>query len=258
MSSDLFIEVKNLQKSFMIGGQNVLILKDINFSVQSKDYMIIFGPSGCGKSTLLHTILGLEPPTSGTVLFLSSDFYAGTTEDDRAVIRKQHIGMIYQQPNWIKSLTVIENVAFPLTLLGYEREAAFVEAHKQLAGVEMDNWAGYKPNDLSSGQQQRIALARALVNNPQIIIADEPTGNLDYDSGQTVMRLLQSLNTDQGKTIIMVTHDLEYLQFSKSAVKMLDGRIVGNYTEKDKPQLFKELHFKRGVMNADTKKNAKN
>jgi putative ABC transport system ATP-binding protein len=247
MAADILIEAKNIHKTFMVGNQQVQILKNVNFKVITSDYLIIFGPSGCGKSTLLHTILGLEPPSEGQVVFLGHDLYANTNEDDRAVLRKQHVGMIYQQPNWIKSLTVIENIAFPLTLLGMSHETAFPKAMEQLEGVEMANWAHYRPNDLSSGQQQRIALARALINNPQVIIADEPTGNLDFESGKMVMKLLQKLNDEQHKTIIMVTHDLEYLQYSKSAVRMLDGQVVGLYDESNKDELLQELHFKRGV-----------
>ncbi len=248
MAETVLIEAKGIHKTFMVGSQQVQILKNVNFRAMTNDYLIIFGPSGCGKSTLLHTVLGLEPPSEGQVMFLGQDLYANTTEDDRAVMRKQHVGMIYQQPNWIKSLTVIENIAFPLTLLGMAHETAFPKAMEQLDGVEMGNWANYRPNDLSSGQQQRIALARALVNNPQVIIADEPTGNLDFESGKMVMKLLQKLNEEQHKTIIMVTHDLEYLQYSKSAVRMLDGQVVGVYDQSNKEQLLQELHFKRGVV----------
>ena len=238
--------VDHVSKSFRIGVQDVQILKDVSFSIKEGDFVIIFGPSGCGKSTMLHGILGLEPPSTGTINFFSIDIYDGTSEDDRAIIRKQHIGMIYQQANWIRSLSVVENVAFPLMLLGTERNDAVIKAMRYLEEVSMTQWANYSPTELSSGQQQRVALARALVNNPSVIVADEPTGNLDFESGQIVMKLLSDLSKTQGKTIIMVTHDLEYLPYAQTAVRMLDGKVEGIYTPKDHEKLFKELKFKRG------------
>ena len=254
----------------------VPVLKDVSFTVEPLDFLIIFGPSGCGKSTLLHTLIGLEPPTSGKVIFLGKDLYgekassiksqvsrmgnkknktlntkhlmpnANSGEDERSEFRKRHIGMVYQQPNWIRSLTVVENVAFPLLLLGQEREKSLTEAREMLAALEMSLWQDYLPSELSSGQQQRVALARALINSPKVIIADEPTGNLDYESGQELMELLVDLNKKQGHTIIMVTHDLEYLDFATKVMKMLDGRLVAFYEGKDKEKLMGEIKGKRG------------
>lgn len=238
------ITIENLQKSYIVGGQEVQILKDISFEIATGDFMIIFGPSGCGKSTLLHSILGLEEPSKGKVTFLGQDLYDNFTEDDRSEFRKMHIGMVYQQPNWVKSLSVIENVAFPLLLLGYEKQNAMSQARVLLKTIEMENWANYVPTELSSGQQQRIALIRALITNPQIIIADEPTGNLDYESGQKLMELLTYYNQKEQKTIVTVTHDLEYLKFSKTAVKILDGKVVQIY--KNIEEIEKQVKYKRG------------
>lgn len=273
---DTIIRVEHLSKSFPVGAQMVPVLKDVSFTVEPLDFLIIFGPSGCGKSTLLHTLIGLEPPTSGKVIFLGKDLYgektssikspvsrrgnkknktlntkhlmpnANSGEDERSEFRKRHIGMVYQQPNWIRSLTVVENVAFPLLLLGQEREKSLAEAREMLAALEMSLWQDYLPSELSSGQQQRVALARALINSPKVIIADEPTGNLDYESGQELMELLVDLNKKQGHTIIMVTHDLEYLDFATKVIKMLDGRLVAFYEEKDKEKLMAEVKGKRG------------
>ena len=273
---DTIIKVEHLSKSFPVGAQMVPVLKDVSFTVEPLDFLIIFGPSGCGKSTLLHTLIGLEPPTSGKVIFLGKDLYgekassikspvsrrenkknkipntkhlmpnANIGEDERSEFRKRHIGMVYQQPNWIRSLTVVENVAFPLLLLGQEREKSLAEAREMLAALEMSLWQDYLPSELSSGQQQRVALARALINSPKVIIADEPTGNLDYESGQELMELLVDLNKKQGHTIIMVTHDLEYLDFATKVIKMLDGRLVAFYEEKDKEKLMGEIKGKRG------------
>ncbi len=247
MASNVLVEVKNVFKSFQVGTQTIEILKGVSCEINSGDFSIILGPSGCGKSTLLHTILGLEEPSSGDIIFLGENIYANTDEDYRSTFRKKHIGMIYQQPNWIKSMNVSENVAFPLILLGMEKEAAIARAIELLKQVGLENWANYVPTELSGGQQQRIALARGLANNPEIIIADEPTGNLDYQSGQAVMQLLSDLNTKQGKTIIMVTHDLEYLKFAKKAIRLLDGKVLNVYDEKNIEELLHEIKFKRGV-----------
>jgi putative ABC transport system ATP-binding protein len=253
--SNVIIKVEQVDKFFQVGAQNVQILKNISFEVRIDDFLIIFGPSGCGKSTLLHSILGLEPPTNGKVIFLDKDLYTKRPtgvqykiicmdEDEKSEFRKTHIGMVYQQPNWIRALNVVENVAFPLQLLGQEKSQAIEKAGEILKTVEMANWAGYVPTELSSGQQQKVALARALITNPEVIIADEPTGNLDYESGQELMRLLTSLNKSHNKTIVMVTHDLEYLNFAKTALKMFNGEIVGFYGINDKRKLITEIKNK--------------
>lgn len=244
--SDTIISVQQVFKSFRVGIQDVPVLKNVSFQVNSSDFLIIFGPSGCGKSTLLHTILGLEEPTRGSVYFLDKNLYDGVSEDNRSDFRKKHEGMVYQQPNWIRSLTVIENVAFPLLLLGQDKYQSLEKAKEMLQTVEMLDWQDYIPTELSSGQQQRIALARALVTNPEVVIADEPTGNLDYESGQELMQLLTNFNETKNKTIIMVTHDLEYLNFAKTAMRMFNGEVVGVYKEKDKDKLMTEIKSKRG------------
>ena len=238
------IWTSHIEKSFHVGTQNVQILKGLTFEVNFGDFLIIYGPSGCGKSTLLHIILGLEPPTRGQIQVLGHNLYS-LSEDGRADFRKTHIGMVYQQANWIRALTVLENVAFPLKLLGGERSATLLKAEKMLKRLEMADWSSYIPTELSSGQQQKIALARALVSDPELIIADEPTGNLDFDSGQELMRLLVELN-NQGKTILMVTHDLEYLKFAKTAIHMFNGEIQAQYSNDKLQTLLKEIKSKRG------------
>ena len=250
--SNIVIQVQHVSKSFHVGMQDVPVLKDVSFEIKPLDFLIIFGPSGCGKSTLLHTILGLEEPTKGSVYFLGKNLYDGVTEDERSYFRKQHAGMVYQQPNWIKSLTVVENVAFPLLLLGQEKYKNLEKAKEMLKAVEMLEWANYIPTELSSGQQQRVALARALITNPEVLIADEPTGNLDYESGQELMQLLTTLNKTKNNTIVMVTHDLEYLSFAKTAVRMFNGEVVGVYEEKDKDRLMTEIKSKRGNGNVES------
>ncbi|MDO9028667.1 MAG: ATP-binding cassette domain-containing protein [Candidatus Roizmanbacteria bacterium] len=223
MNNKIIIDLRSVSKTFRVKTQDVSVLKKINLEVR-EGFSIIFGPSGCGKSTLLHIILGLEPPTAGTVHFFDFNFY-GFEEDERSEFRKNNIGMIYQQPNWIKSLTVLENVSFASLLLGIDKEKAKTKAREVLKMVGLIDWADYLPTELSSGQQQKVSLARALITDPKVIIADEPTGNLDYQSGIELMRLLKKLE-ENGKSIIMVTHNVENIDFASSVVQMFDGQVV--------------------------------
>jgi len=223
------IEVKNLNKSFVMKDLEIAVLKKINFQVKEGEFVIIFGPSGCGKSTFLHSILGLEPPTIGEVLVEDKDFYK-MTEDERALYRRHKVGMVYQQPLWISALNIIENVSFPLRLLGLNENEIAEKSMKNLQLVNMDKWAYYMPTELSGGQQQKVSLARALSINPIMIVADEPTGNLDTVSGRELLETFIKL-VDQGKTIIMVTHDLEYLKYATKVYHMLDGEIVEEYEQ---------------------------
>lgn len=225
MDTSIIIQVKNLQKEYKVGMQEVPVLKGIDFEIKRGDFAIILGASGSGKSTLLHTILGLENPTGGQVICLGIDLYELDSEDARSDFRKRHVGMVYQQPNWVKSLSVVENVAFPLALLGFDKSEAIRRAWESLQYLNMQNWVGYVPTELSGGQQQKVALARALVTNPDLIIADEPTGNLDFESGQELMQLLVKFN-ELGKTILMVTHDLEYIKYAKTAIRIKDGKVL--------------------------------
>jgi putative ABC transport system ATP-binding protein len=243
--SEIAIKIQNIFKSFQVGQQNVPILKGISFDVQKGDFLVIFGPSGCGKSTLLHTILGLEEPSDGSITMLEVDLYKQGDEDVRSNFRKNHIGMVYQQPNWVKSLNVIENIAFPLQLLGMEKIQGLKKAEDMLRVVGMSDWSEYVPTELSSGQQQKIALARSIITDPEIIIADEPTGNLDFESGQELMQLLMDLNKNKKKTIVMVTHDLEYLTFASKVIHIFDGKLSGQYGQKDKQKLLSSLRLKK-------------
>ena len=226
------IEVNKLQKSFLVGQQLIPVLNDINFTLKKGQFGIIFGPSGSGKSTLLHTILGLEKPTTGTVSILGTNLYQNTSENQRSTFRKLHVGMVYQQPNWVKSLSVVQNVAIPLLLLGESEVIRIKKAHQTLKMVKMDEWAHRHPSELSSGQQQKASLARALITNPEIIIADEPTGNLDFESGKELMEILHNFTQTVQKTVLMVTHDLGYLKYSDVAVKIQDGKIISHIEDK--------------------------
>lgn len=229
-SNEVVIKVEDLDKSFKVLDGEVKILKKISFEIFKSEFAIIYGPSGCGKSTLLHTILGLEPPTGGRVVVLGKDLYQDYSEDGLADFRKNNIGMVYQQSNWVKSLNVIENVALPLTLLGVDRISRIENAKEMLNSLQMLNWAYYKPTELSSGQQQKVSLARALITDPEIIIADEPTGNLDFESGNNLLALLKNFNEQFKKTIVMVTHDLMYLSSADKAIKLFDGQVQKIYS----------------------------
>jgi putative ABC transport system ATP-binding protein len=235
------IKLTDIQKVFKVRSQDVGVLENVNLEIKENDFNIIFGPSGCGKSTMLHIILGLEAPTSGKISFLGRNIY-DYSEDDRSEFRKQHIGMIYQQPNWIKSLSVIENVAFAASISGKNKLVARDQAKSMLELVGMAAWADYFPTELSSGQQQKVSLARALITNPQIIIADEPTGNLDYKSGTDLMNLFGDL-VKQGKTVIMVTHDINMIDYSNVVIQIFDGRIVKVHNLKpgDSSKVKKEI-----------------
>ena len=245
------IDIRGVTKIFRAKTQDVLVLKKINLEIKEGDFSIIFGPSGCGKSTLLHIILGLEPPTTGTVHFFDMNFYA-YTEDERSEFRKNNIGMVYQQPNWIKSLTVLENVAFAASLLGFDKNKALGKAAEALKMVGMMAWSAYLPTELSSGQQQKVSLARALVTDPKVIIADEPTGNLDYQSGVELMQLFKSLES-HGKTIIMVTHNVENVDFATSVIQMFDGEVINVIAmTQEKAELIKRSLIKKNTINGHT------
>lgn len=244
--SENIIQAIDIHKSFYVGSQEIPVLKGVSFEVKTGDFAIILGPSGSGKSTLLHILLGLEHPTSGKVICLDTDLYDNKSDDDRSAFRKKHVGMVYQQPNWIKSLNVLENVSFPLALIGVGKLESLKRARESLVNLGMQDWINYVPTELSGGQQQKVALARALVTNPELIIADEPTGNLDFESGQSLIQLLVKMN-NLGKTVLMVTHDLEYVKYGKTAIRIKDGLVQDITTGESKTAIEEAAPKKRGV-----------
>lgn len=242
------IRVRDVSKAYITRLHKINVLKDISFDILEGDFLIIFGKSGCGKSTLLYILLGLEEPTNGTVEILNQHLYRSgidhlQTEDERGKFRMQNIGMVYQQAHWIKSMSVTENVAMPLTLFGINKKARLKKAIELLDQLGIAQLSNLNPKELSSGQQQLVSLARALISNPKIIMADEPTGNLDYESGQKLINLLADLNNKQNKTIIMVTHDLSYLPYGKTVIKMFDGEVsnIKVYRDRDKNTLIESI-----------------
>lgn len=230
MSDKPVVSAQGITQSFTVGDEIVTVLKDISFSISQNSFNIIYGPSGSGKSTLLNILTGLQCPTSGSVNFSGDDPYS-LRPNDLARFRANKIGFMYQQNFWVKGLNVIENVALPLHFLGYDRHKARPIALESLRRVGMESYAKKFPPFLSGGEQQRIALARALVNDPLFIIADEPTGNLDSTNGDMIMNLLKEYRSD-GKTVILVTHNMEYLPLADRLIHINDGTIE-NFENED-------------------------
>lgn len=219
------LEMKNITKSFRMGDSTIEILKGISFSVEPKDYLSITGPSGSGKSTLMHLVGCLDTPTSGTYTIEGEDV-SHMSSDQLARIRNKHIGFVFQKFHLLPDLRAIDNVALPQLYAGNNESEAQKEARKMLEMVGLEDRVTYYPNQLSGGQQQRVAIARALVNNPDIILADEPTGNLDTVTGASIMNIFEHLNKEHGVTIVIVTHDLELAQKMNRIIKLRDGLIV--------------------------------
>jgi putative ABC transport system ATP-binding protein len=220
------IEVVDLTKIYRTEQVQTHALAGINLVVAKGEYVAVTGPSGCGKSTLMAILGLLDNPSSG-IFRLSGHDAAHLRERERAAFRNRHIGFVFQAFNLIGDLTVAENVALPLIYRGgLRRSVRNARAAAILGEMGMGHRAGHYPSQLSGGQQQRVAIARALVTEPDIILADEPTGNLDSRSGEAVMELLQELNTQHGTTILMVTHDMHYARQARRIVQISDGQVV--------------------------------
>lgn len=218
------IIIKELTKVFQANDVQTMALNQVDFEVSEGEFVAIMGPSGCGKSTLLNTIGLLEEPTSGQYKFLGHNIFE-LSEKERTTIRKKNIGFVFQNFNLIDELNIFENVELPLIYLGLPAPERKVKVIDVLEKMEMTHRKKYFPNQLSGGQQQRIAVARALVVNPALLLADEPTGNLDSLHGDDVMNLFINLN-DAGTTIVMVTHSARDAEYSTRIVNLFDGQIV--------------------------------
>ncbi len=226
MTHNPVIEIEKLTKKYeQAADVEQPALTDINLEIYPGEYVIIFGPSGCGKSTLLNVMAGLTPFNEGDVKIRGKKL-KGLSEDELAVYRRDKIGMVFQSFNVIKSMTVLENVALPQLFSGASRSARLHRATKLLRLLGLEKHVHKRPANLSGGQQQRVAIARSLSNNPWIIIADEPTGNLDSKAADEVMKLFHILNKKSKRTIILVTHNPEYLKFADRIVYMRDGKVV--------------------------------
>lgn len=218
------IRAKNLQKVYTTEDVETTALNDVNLEIKEGEFCAVMGPSGCGKSTLLNIMGLLDNPTSGEYYFMGheiSDF----TERDRARLRKGNIGFVFQSFNLIDELTVFENVELPLLYLGIPADERKQKVDASLERMSMMHRRNHFPQQLSGGQQQRVAIARATVADAKLILADEPTGNLDSDHGDEVMKLLSELN-EQGTTIIMVTHSPHDADYARRVIQLFDGQIV--------------------------------
>jgi len=226
------VKIDGLGMSLSSGGRAVAILEDITLEVPDKQFLAIVGPSGSGKSTLLGLIAGLDRPSAGSVE-IDGQLLLALSEDELALLRRKKIGMVFQSFHLIPTMTALENVQIPLELQG--RRDAEAEAMRLMEAVGLSKRQSHYPVQLSGGEQQRIAVARAYAGRPALLLADEPTGNLDSKSGRMVLELLFKLQKDQGSTLILVTHDLALAARADRVVTLSDGRIVGDaYPEQKK------------------------
>lgn len=217
------IETKNISKVYKMGTQIVNALQDISISIDKGEYCAFMGPSGSGKSTLMNIVGCLDTPTSGTYM-LNNKLVSEMTENELADTRNKEIGFVFQTFNLLPRASALENVALPLIYAGYSKSDREEMAMQALENVSLADRYHHKPNELSGGQRQRVAIARALVNNPSIILADEPTGNLDTKTSYDIMNLFQELH-DKGNTIIMVTHEDDIAHYAHRIIRLRDGLI---------------------------------
>lgn len=223
-TKEYVVRTKDLFKEFTMGGQVLQALKGIQLDIYRGEYISIMGPSGSGKSTLFNMVGGLDKPTSGTV-FINDVDMAQLDAQELAYLRCRTIGYIFQSFNLIPVMTALENVTLPMIFAGVQSDESIDRGVELLKMVGLGDRLHHKPTELSGGQQQRVACARALANNPTIILADEPTGNLDLKTGKEIIDLLRKLNEEQGVTVISATHDLKMLDISDRIVWIRDGTI---------------------------------
>lgn len=219
----LIIETREISKRYVMGSETINALKSVTIQIERGEYVAFMGPSGSGKSTLMNIIGCLDTPTAGTYILNNNDV-SDLTENELAEIRNKEIGFVFQTFNLLPRATSLENVALPLVYAGYGKSDRVDMAMAALEGVGLADRAGHKPNELSGGQRQRVAIARALVNNPSIILADEPTGNLDSKTSYSIMDLFAELHS-KGNTIIMVTHEEDIAEYSHRIVRLRDGLV---------------------------------
>tara|TARA_E500000178_G_scaffold126147_2_gene125903 strand:+ start:1760 stop:2446 length:687 start_codon:yes stop_codon:yes gene_type:complete len=221
------IELKNIFKIYTLGKTKLYALNGVDLSIQKSDYLALMGPSGSGKSTLMNIIGALDTASSGTYI-LNQQEINQLNDNDLAQIRNKEIGFVFQSFNLLPRMTAIENVAIPLIYAGISKTERLERAEKALNSVGLSDRMSHKPNELSGGQRQRVAIARSLINNPSIILADEPTGNLDSKSSADIMNIFAEIN-EQGNTVVMVTHEEDIAQNAKRIVRMIDGKIENLY-----------------------------
>ncbi len=219
----MILEMKNIYKEYIQGKMSIPVLKDINFSMEEGEYVAIMGPSGSGKTTLMNLVGCLDQSTSGSI-FLDGQDISKCTDNEMADLRLQKIGFVFQNFQLLPKQTALENVELPLTYAEIPKAERVERARKALVRVGLEERVNFFPNQLSGGQKQRVAIARALVNNPKILLADEPTGALDSKSGEQVMELFQTLNRE-GVSVLMITHDIEIASHAQRMIVIKDGMI---------------------------------
>jgi putative ABC transport system ATP-binding protein len=224
MSNGFIIETQDLRKTYRVGKVEVPALRGVDLRVKPGEFLAIIGPSGSGKSTLFHIIGGLTPPTSGRVQVANLDL-ATLTESGRTHLRKRSVGFVFQKFNLLPNLTARDNIAVARNISG-ARGPVGPEFEEVLRVLGIENRLDHKPNALSGGEQQRVAIARAIVNHPAILLADEPTGNLDTGNSKAVLEILRDLNQRLGQTILMITHNPEAAAFAHRTIRMRDGRVM--------------------------------
>ena len=225
--SDAVIRIEDLHKSYETSAGLFPALKEVNLNIASGEFVAIMGPSGSGKSTFMNILGCLDKPSTGRY-FLDGRSVADLGKDELALLRNRTIGFVFQGYNLLQRMSLLDNIALPLIYCGVEREERKHRAHDLLTKVGLGNYSGSMPNKISGGQQQRVAIARALVNRPRLILADEPTGNLDSQTGKEIMTLFEELN-HEGITIVLVTHEEDIASHAKRQVRFFDGRIVSDH-----------------------------
>ena len=226
------IEVENVRKVYRMDGVEFEALKGVSFTVEKGEFVIIMGPSGSGKSTLMHILGALDVSTSGRYVLNGKDI-TSMTRDELARVRNKNIGFIFQGFNLLPRMSALENVELPMLYAGLPAGERRAKARQALDLVGLLEWADHRPNQLSGGQQQRVAIARALVNDAPLLLADEPTGNLDSKTGVQVMETLKVLNENRGITIVLVTHDSGIARYGKRIMGVLDGLISSDESKED-------------------------
>ena len=222
---DLAVSCRGLTKVYTEGGTSTVALRGVDLDARTGELLLLVGPSGCGKTTLLSLVAGILDPTDGEVTVLGSPMHSMTAAE-KTQFRKKNVGFIFQQYNLLPTLTSAENVAVPLLIHGMPRRQAIEAARAEMAEVGLADRADTLPRNLSGGQQQRVAIARALVANPRLIVCDEPTANLDGETGGKVMALLKKIAVARDRCVLLVTHDARVFRYGDRIAEMLDGRIV--------------------------------
>ncbi|HCC59984.1 MAG: ABC transporter ATP-binding protein [Candidatus Staskawiczbacteria bacterium RIFOXYC1_FULL_37_43] len=222
------IKLENVWKKYKLGKTEVPVLRGISLDIKPGSFATIMGPSGSGKSTLMYLLGLLDTPSEGKIYMQGQDV-SGFSEDKLAQLRGEKIGFIFQQFNLLQNLTALENVILPMIFQGVPEAERREKAAKLLESVGLAKRINHKPTEMSGGEQQRIAIARSLVNNPEILIADEPTGNLDSTTGKMVMGILTKLHKEDKKTIVVVTHDPNIAHYTQNIIHIQDGQIVANH-----------------------------